>query len=277
MIKLFNTKKKSNLILVLFVAFSFSCISNEKLIYMQDLGEDTDPLIFSSGKYPYKMDDYLLQNFDIVEINIKTTSVELNKLFEVIVGENANQGMMTGGQSGGDAFFMNGYTIDEFGKVELPLIGEVELRGLTIHQAKELIASKVIKYVNEDEYFVRVRLGGIRFSALGEFNMPGKQTVLQNRVSIFEAIALAGDLNIFAKRNELVLVRQYPDGSQIHKINLNDRELLNSEYYFIRPNDILYAEPLKVREIGTGGNFIQTLSLITSTITTVILVLTLLR
>lgn len=244
---------------------------------MQDFGENTEPLMYSSEKFPYKMEDYFLQNFDIVEINIKTTSPELNELFEVIVGDNANQGMMMGGQGGGDVFFMNGYTIDEFGKVELPLIGEIELRGLTVNQAKELIASKVRKYVNEDEYFVRVRLGGMRFSALGEFNMPGKQTILQNRVSIFEAIAAAGDLNVLAKRDELILVRQYPDGSKIHKINLNDRNLLGSDYYFIRPNDILYAEPLRVREIGTGGNFIQTLSLITSTITTVILVVTLLR
>lgn len=243
---------------------------------MQDLGEDSNSHVYSSERIPYKMEDYLLQNFDIVEINIKTTSPELNTLFSVIVGESGNNGMMMG-QNGGDIFFMNGYTIDEFGIVELPLVGELELRGLTVNQAKLLIASKVSKFVNEDEYFVRVRLGGIRFSALGEFNMPGKQTVLQNRVSIFEAIAVAGDLNIFAKRNELTLVRQYPDGSQIHKINLNDRNLLGSDYYFIRPNDILYAEPLKVREVGSGGNFVQSLTLFTTTITTIALVLTLIR
>lgn len=243
---------------------------------MQDLGEDSNSHVYSSERIPYKMEDYLLQNFDIVEINIKTTSPELNALFSVIVGESGNNGMMMG-QNGGDIFFMNGYTIDEFGIVELPLVGELELRGLTVNQAKLMIASKVSKFVNEDEYFVRVRLGGIRFSALGEFNMPGKQTVLQNRVSIFEAIAVAGDLNIFAKRNELMLVRQYPDGSQIHKINLNDRNLLGSDYYFIRPNDILYAEPLKVREVGSGGNLFQSLTLFTSTITTIALVLTLIR
>lgn len=243
---------------------------------MQDLGEDTDALRYSSEKFPYVMENYLLQNFDIVEINIKTTSPDLNALFSVIVGESGGNNMMMG-QNGGDIFFMNGYTIDEFGTVELPLLGEVELRGLTINQAKDIITTKVQQYVKEDEFFVRVRLGGIRFSALGEFNNPGKQTVLQNRVSIFEAIAVAGDLNILAKRDELVLVRQYPDGSQIHRLNLNDRDLLGSEFYFIRPNDVLYAEPLKVRELGSGGNFVQSLTLITSTITTIALVLTLIR
>ncbi|EOZ95669.1 Polysaccharide export outer membrane protein [Indibacter alkaliphilus LW1] len=248
-------------------------------MYMQDFGDDSDPMIFTGEKIRYQFDEYLLQSYDIIEINIKTTSPELNELFAVVTGGdgNNNMGMMGGGQGGGDIFFMNGYTLDDEGKVELPLIGELSLVGYTTKQAKELIEEEVKKYVNEDEFFVRVRLGGIRFSALGEFNVPGKLTVLQNRVTIFEAIAAAGDMNIIAKRNELVLVRQYPDGSQIHRINLNDKNILGSEYYFIRPNDVLYAEPLRVREVGTATNFIQTLTLITSTITAIAITATLVR
>jgi polysaccharide export outer membrane protein len=189
-------------------------------------------------------------------------------------GDNANAGMM-GGQNGGDVFFMNGYSLDENGMVELPLIGEINLEGFNLKEAKTIIEIAVSQYVNKGEYFVRVRLGGIRFSALGEFNSPGKQTILQNRATIFDAIAVAGDLNVLAKRDEVVLVRQYPDGSQIHKINLNDKNLLNSDFYFIRPNDLLYAEPLKVREIGSGSNFLQTLTFLTTTISTFVLVYTL--
>ncbi|MFC3415216.1 polysaccharide biosynthesis/export family protein [Algoriphagus hitonicola] len=243
---------------------------------MQDLG-NTDPLISSDQRIPYKFDDYLLQPFDIVEINIKTTSPELNELFSVITGDiSSNMGMM-GGQGGGDVFFMNGYTLEENGVVELPLIGEIKLVGLTTKEAKEMIENEVSRYVNENEYFVRVRLGGIRFSTLGEFNSPGKHTVLQNRVTIFEAIATAGDMNVIAKRNEVTLVRQYPNGSQIHKINLNDKNLLSSEFYFIRPNDLIYAEPLKVREVGSGMTFIQSLTLVTSTLTAFALIFTFLN
>lgn len=253
----------------------FSCVSNEKLVYMQDQGADSQPLVSSSGEFSYLNEEYQLQNFDIVEISIKTTNPELNSIFNVISGEgNVN---MTSGQNGGDVFFMNGYTLDDEGKVEIPLIGEVELKGMTTKSAKTLIEEKVSRYVNEGEYFVRVRLGGIRFSALGEFNMPGKQTVLQNRVTIFEAIAAAGDMTVVAKRDEIKVLRQYPNGSRIHKINLNDQNLLSSEFFFIKPNDVLYAEPLKVRELGAGTNFIQTLTLVTSTITTLALILTLIQ
>jgi polysaccharide export outer membrane protein len=253
----------------------FSCVSNEKIIYMQQLEDSTGPLVESSAKYPYNTEEYFLQINDIVEISIKTTSPELNVIFGAISSDaGASNAQMGGVQGAGDAFFMNGFTIDDRGMVEVPLIGEVKLLGLTTKQAKELVETEVLKYVNASEFFVRVRLGGIRFSALGEFRGPGKFTILQNRVTIYEAIAFAGDLTTVAKRDEVMLIRQYPDGSQIHKINLLDRNLLGSEYYFLKPNDMIYAEPMKVRELGFGTNLIETLTLLTTTITAVALIIT---
>lgn len=269
-----------NFAVLALTAIFFSCVSNEKIIYMQKLAEEA-PLVQSGQLIPYEWESYRLQNFDIVDINIKTTSEELNMLLDVIVGQAGGGGSAVvgggGGQAGGDAFFMNGYTIDEEGKVELPLIGELSVLGLTTKETQTLIESKLVNYINEDQFFVRVRLGGIRYSALGEFNSPGKRTILQNRVTIFEAIAAAQDLSILAKRDEVVLLRQYPEGSQIHRINLNDEKLIGSEFYFIKPNDVLYAEPLKVREIGNATNFIQTLTLLTTTVTAVALILNLVK
>lgn len=260
----------------LVLTFLFSCVSNEKLIYMQQLQESQGPLLETSQKYPYITEEYLLQVNDIVEINIKTTDPKLNLIFGA-VNDNQNQMAMAGGQGSGDAFFMNGYTIDDLGMVEVPLLGKLKLLGMTPEQAKVMVESEVKKFINEGEYFVRVRLGGIRFSALGEFNRSGKYTILQNRVTILEAIAFAGDLSRVAKRDEVLLVRQYPDGSQIHKINLLDRELLGSEYYFLRPNDMIYALPMKVREIGAGNTLVETLTLVTTSVTALALILTLIQ
>lgn len=246
---------------------------------MQELEEeDAGVLVETSKKYPYETEEYLLQINDIVEINVKTTSPELNLIFGSIANDPQNMAQMGGGGAqSGDAFFMNGYTLDDRGMVEIPLLGEIKLLGMTTQQAKTYVEERVSEYVIEDEFFVRVRLGGIRFSALGEFNKSGKYTILQNRVTIFEAIAFAGDLSNVAKRDEILLVRQYPDGSQIHKINLLDRDLLGSEYYFLRPNDMIYVEPMKVRELGAGTNLVETLTLLTTTITAVALVLTLIN
>jgi polysaccharide export outer membrane protein len=245
---------------------------------MQEIEGSQGPLVSSSEKYPYRSEDYLLQINDIVEVNIKTTNIEMNNLFSSVTNDPANAGMMAGGgQGAGDVFFMNGYTLNDLGEIEIPLIGKLKLVGLNTDQAKILIENEVKKYVNEDEFFVRVRLGGIRFSALGEFNQSGKFTILQNRVTIYEAIAFAGDLNRVAKRGEVLLIRQYPDGSQIHKINLLDRSLLNSEFYWLKPNDLIYAEPMKVRAIGAGSTLLETLTLLTTSITAIALVLTLVQ
>ena len=253
-----------------------SCVSNKKLVYMQELEGSTSPLVESSIKYPYQTEEYLLQVNDIVEVNVKTTDEDLNRLL-MASGNDQAMNQMAGGQSVGDVFFMNGFTLDDNGKIELPLIGEVKLEGLTIGEAKNLVEEEIKKYVREGEYFVRVRLGGVRFSALGEFNNSGKFTILQNRVTIFEAIAFAGDLGRLAKRNEVLLIRQYPDGSQIHKINLLDRSLLTSEYYWLKPNDLIYAEPMKVREIGAGSTLVETLTLLSTSITAIALILTLVQ
>jgi polysaccharide export outer membrane protein len=265
---------KSRFLLIFFISILSSCISNKRLIYLQDMGMSTVPSSTISDRIPYDYEEYVLQKFDIVDINIKTSIKELNELFDINNAQGAAN-MMAGGQGGGDVFFMTGYTIDDQGFVDLPLIGKIKLHGYTIDESKALIEKELVNYVKEGNYFVRVRLGGIRFSTLGEFNNPGKQTILQSRATIFEAIAAANDLSVLAKRNEIILIRQYPDGSQMHKINLNDRNLLSSDFYFIKPNDILYAEPLKVREIGNTTNFIQTFSLITSTVTAIALILTL--
>ncbi len=272
-----SSSLRSTLVLILSIFFFFSCVSNKKLIYMQELAEEeSGVLVESSERYSYQIEEYLLQVNDIVEINIKTTSPELNAIFGAITTDaNNNVAQMGGGQGAGDAFYMNGYTIDDNGLVEIPLLGEVKLLGLSTDEAKVLVEGLVSKLVNEGEYFVRVRLGGVRFSALGEFRRSGKFTILQNRVTIFEAIAFAGDLTNVAKRDEILLVRQYPDGSQIHKINLLDRDLLGSEFYFLRPNDMIYAEPMKVRELGAGTNVVETLTLLTTTITAIALILAL--
>ncbi len=176
------------------LALASGCISNERIIYMQELDED-EPLYTAGPLVPNQTEDYLLQYNDVVDINVKTTSQELNEIFGIAASEQAGgMNMAQGAQNGGDIFFIIGYSLDENGEVELPLLGEIKLLGLTTKQAQELVKEKLKDYVNEEDFFVRVRLGGIRFSALGEFNRNGNYTILQNRISIFQAIAHAGDM-----------------------------------------------------------------------------------
>ena len=152
--------------------------------------------------------------------------------------------------------------------------------GLTTEEAESTITRRLAVYfkkLTEEDLYVKVKLGGIRFSTLGEFNKPGKYVALQDRMTIFEAIAQSGDLTVQAKRDKITLLRQYPEGTKMHIFNLNDRSIIRSPYYFIQPNDQLIADPLKVREFGTGVTGAQTLQVVISSLSAIVLILSLTR
>lgn len=270
---MFSLIKKIGLgISILFVISAFSsCVSNEKIMYYQNL--EGNKVIQDGELISYELPEYRLQYNDIIDIQIQTVEQILeNGLTSKIQNEANNAVFGQIAQSGGDIYYMTGYTIDKNGLIRMPLLGEIRVNDMTLDEIRVLVENELKKYVTS-EIFVRVKLGGIRFSTLGEFRRPGKYVVLQDRLTIFEAIAQAGDMTTVAKRDQIILVRQYPEGTRLHRINLNDRQIIQTPFYFIQPNDQIYAEPLKTREIGTGENTAQTVALILSSVTAVALVL----
>ncbi|MFN3999022.1 polysaccharide biosynthesis/export family protein [Algoriphagus sp.] len=254
---------------LIFLALA-ACVSNEKIIYLQNLeGKQEIP---DDELISYQIPEYKLQYNDIIDVNIQTIDDMIKNGFNNQSALMGNQQMQIASQSGGDIYYMTGYTVDRNGNIRLPIVGLVNVNDKTIEQARIQIESQLREYVTT-ELYVKVKLGGIRYSALGEFRRPGKFVVLQDRMTIFEAIANAGDLSPIAKRDEILLIRQYPEGTKLHRLNLNDRQLVRSPYYFIQPNDQIYAEPMKVREIGAGENAAQSLALIISAITAAVLII----
>lgn len=231
--------------------FFSSCVPIKKMVYLQNEDNPIDKV------FEYERVDYLLQVNDILDVQIRSMNEEANQLFSMQV-QGGQQAVQAGVNSGGDLYYMTGYTVNDNGAVELPFIGEVIVKGLSLKDAKDVIDSEVAKLFKN--YYLQVKLGGIRFSTLGEFNRSGKQVVLQNQATIFEAIALGGDLTSLAKRDEIKLIRQYPEGTKIHTINLLDQSIIGSPYYFIQPNDVLYAEPLPQKAYGFGITGAQSFS-----------------
>ncbi|WP_317048507.1 polysaccharide biosynthesis/export family protein [Echinicola strongylocentroti] len=248
-----------------------SCISNKKVTYLQNKEEKAE--LEEDKLLSYQIPEYKLQYNDIIDVKVLTAEDMIEKGFSA--GEEGNTMNRSGmGQNGGDIYYMTGYTIDKDGNIRLPLAGNVRVKDMSLEEARLAIEKSLRKYVNT-ELYVRVKLGGIRYTAFGEFRKPGKYVVLQDRMTIFEAIANAGDMTVVAKRDEVMLIRQYPEGTKLHMVDLNDRSIIQSPYYFIQPNDQIYAEPMKVREIGTGENTAQTLALVFSAITAVALIINL--
>lgn len=263
-IKFINLMAKNILI---FVAVIFSsCVSNESLIYFQNI--DSNPELTDNQLIPYEITDYQLQFNDILNVEINSSIDFINNAFNS--NTSMNQMMQAGIQGGGDIYYMNGYSVNREGKIELPLLGKIAIQGLTLEQTKELIREKLLT-IADDDFFIKIKLGGIRYSILGEVNRPGKFTVLQDRLTIFEALAQAGDFTAFAKRNEIIILRQYPTGTKIHRVNLLDREIIKSPFYFVQTNDQIYAQPLKQREFARTENASQSILIISSVLTSLLL------
>ena len=246
-------------LMLLIVMCCTSCVPVESLIYLQP---DEDMLEEFHG---YDKQEYQLQTNDILDVKISSLNPEVNALFNASTMGTMQVAQATA-QTGGDLFYITGYSVDPEGSIDIPFVGKVDVLGLTLNEAHSAVNAKVSELFTN--YHLQVKLGGVRFSALGEFNRPGKHVVMQNQVTIFEAIALGGDLSLVANREQIRLIRQHPEGTKIHSINLLDESVVGSPYYFIQPNDVLYAEPLPQRSWGIGITGAQTLNTIVSTLST---------
>ncbi|MBN3518759.1 polysaccharide biosynthesis/export family protein [Algoriphagus lutimaris] len=266
---------KNTLAVLLICILISSCISNKRITYLQNL--PGNPEIGLDEFIPYASVEYkyVLQPFDVVDIDFASSDEELTKAFEFQGSRNMRAGGGVGGSGVNDIFYFTGYSIDQEGFVEIPQLGKIKVAGLTEEEAQNQVQEAINKYFKE-EVFVKLRIGGIRFTALGEFSRSGTQVILKNRATIFDALAVAGESNILAKKNKLFIIRQYDGGTKIHQINLNDRQLLASPYYFIQPNDILYLEPMNIRQFGNADNLTASLGLIISVTSSIILIVALL-
>lgn len=128
-------------------------------------------------------------------------------------------------------------------------MGTLHVGGLTKNQAENLIKSKVKPYLAEQENpIVTVRMGSYHVSVLGEVTKPGVIYAPQEKMSVLEALAQCGDLTIYGKRDNVLLIRQDAEGEKhTYRLNMNDANIINSPYYYLQQNDIIYVEPNKVK------------------------------
>jgi polysaccharide export outer membrane protein len=212
------------------VVFMASCIPQKKILYFQDRSEsDSTQTEFLNER----AEDYRIQPGDNLFIRVDQPG-DRGSTFER--GMAANFYTEAG-------LYINSYSVNDSGYVNFPLIGRVLVQEKTIADIKEELQVMVDEYVKNS--IVQVKLVNFRVSMLGEFKQPGKYIVYQDNITIFQAISMAGDLTDFAKRDRIVLIRQTENGSKLHRLDLNDQNILSSDYFYLMPNDIVYAEPIK--------------------------------
>lgn len=244
-----------------------SCIPYKDTLYLQNKENATDSLqILVEQQKPYRV-----QINDILNIRIKVTDQENVEIFNPIGAGSLNANPEQ------QAYF-DGFTVDLHGNIRIPELGMINVLGFTTEDIEKLITQKLLEdqFKETANIFVTVKLTGLRYVTIGEITSKGTQTLFQDRVNIYQAIANAGDIPDTGNKKDVLIIRQYPDGQKIHHVDLTDKQVMKSPYYYIQPNDMIYVKPLKQKSWGTGTTTLQNISAIAgifSLITTSLLLL----
>ena len=215
-----------------------SCGSTKNVAYFQN----ADSISLAASRMLYEAK---IMPKDELTITVITTDPKAAMPFNLSV----SQTLGTGGQLSYGSGSLQGYLVDNDGNIEFPVVGTLHVGGLTKKQAEDLIKNKVKPYLAEKENpIVTVRMGSYHVSVLGEVEKPGIIYAPQEKMSILEALAQCGDLTIYGKRDNVLLIRQDAAGEKhTYRMNLNDANIINSPFYYLQQNDIIYVEPNKVK------------------------------
>jgi polysaccharide biosynthesis/export protein len=208
-----------------------SCITKKELAYMQNENlKKNIPTTFNTTSREYR-----LQSSDVLSVKVLSAQSEIADPFNIM---NPNSGF---GFSEGGSLYLNGYSIDKEGNITLPKVGKVKVGGLTMAEAIDVIQNKVEYYITDAT--VIAKLISFKISVIGEVRSPGYYQVFNEQANLFEGLAMAGDLTTAADRKTVKLVRQKPGSSEVILLDLTDPNLVQSHYYYLQPNDVIYVEP----------------------------------
>jgi len=239
-------------LLLPFIAYILmsSCISVKKVVYFQDLPD--------SGSAPTTM----VTSTKFVDPKIESNDILAITLQTIVQNKESNTPITT--NSPGTFNELNGFLVDKNGYIELSLIGFVKVAGLTTAEARELIKQKAKEFYKEP--VVNVRIANFDIVVLGDVYKPGTITLPSEKVSIIDAIALSGDLNLTAKRSNILLIRSEGDEKKFVRFDMRSSQIFQSPYFYLKQRDIIYVEPNKNRIQSSDNTLIRNLGILSSLI-----------
>ena len=252
------------LLLLLVVLSTASCISRKRITYLQDSDTKIDSLI----SIRQEVQPYRLQISDVLSVRVKALDQKLVEMF--------NPAVWGGSTTLDEGYYYDGFAIDPHGNIRMPTLGEINVLGRTTEEVREIIEERLLAeyFTEEANIFVTVKLAGIRYTLAGEVGSSGVKTELVEKLSVMDAIANAGGVPITGDLKDILLIRQYPGGQRVHHLDLTSIDVMQSPYYYIKPNDLILVNPLPQKTIGGGttglDTFRTTLTVVTA-LTSVIL------
>ncbi len=245
---------------VLFILISSSCTRNLRYIYKPDENIDSVYVYKNSSK------KYHLQVDDVLNIKISTTNQEINEIFK-IDGQGNNNNMSTSGNN----MMLSGYVIDEFGFIEIPVLGKFQMLGKTMTEARQILQEKLDKLLTDA--ILKVNLVSFKISFLGEVGSSGVVYISQENIDILEALSLVGGVTDYGNKRRVKVIRPVKEGNIVFNVDITKRSLLESEKFYLYPNDKIVVNPRPIKLIQTNlRDFTFFLSILSSIVTTGLLI-----
>lgn len=254
-----------SLILVGLALVFGSCADTHKVTYFNSLGEGVIP----SSINPASLEP-VIQKSDILSISVSSPDPEGTAMYNA---PNAMTLSTTMASGAGNIAPASGYLVNQDGNIEFPGLGNIMVAGLTKQKAKEVITKLLLDNKLLKDPIVTIRYLNFRVTVLGEVSRPTVVTVPNEKISLLEAIGLAGDLTIYARRDNVLLIREEKGSKLIKRINLNNSDLFSSQYYYLKSNDVIYVESNSAK-VASASRTQQLLPTILSGLSFVAIILT---
>ena len=264
--KYFNRIAKLGIFAVVLTMMFASCVPQKKMLYLKDA--EMAAANISKEYVNDRSVNYKLQPGDNLFIRVLNTVDE--RTAASLSGDYTSRNVQLTSDA---SIYLQSYTLDEEGCIEMPLTGKIQLKNLTVDEARARLQNELDKYVNQTTLIVK--LSNFNLTVLGEVTRPGMYKIYQSQINLFEAISMAGNMTNFAKNNEVKIIRQTDNGSEVVTVDMGQADILSSPYYYLKPNDIIYVEPLKIKQWGfTAFPYSTVISVISLGVTLVTLMRT---
>ena len=227
-----------NFLLIACVFILIRCANHKAVTYFADQG---DAELEANNLPPLG----IIQKNDLLHISVTSLSATTSNIFNTanLAGSlnNNNPAMQT-----------NGYLVDHDGNIKLPYLGKMKVEGVSSSELEDIITNEILAKKLMIEPIVTVRHINFKVTVLGEVGRPLVINVPNEKISILEAIGMAGDLTIYAKRDNVLLIREENGKKVTRRLNLNSNSILQSPYYYLKSNDVIYVEPNEAKIASTS-------------------------
>jgi len=217
--------------IVILSIFIFSCVPQKRIVYFQ--GKQNDSIYIPQEQFSYK-----IQPRDLLHISIVSPDPRVTSFYNI--QQSANSQVVNPG-----SMYLNGYLVNDSGFVNIPVIGRIRVIDQTLTQIQNVLEKIVREQVTDAT--VVVKLLSYRVTVLGEVRSPGIHYMYNERFTLLEALGMAGDLTEYGSRKNIKLMRPKEGGMEIIHLDLTDRKLLESPYFYLKPNDVIYVTPMKAK------------------------------